>query len=443
MNIVGVADSFNDIWSSLGIHALSSGQNAYLKIYNSLKVPLDLFPVLPVYQLQFGPIAKLPYVDAYKFGLEQHSSTLCVTDYSDGKTVLYRASLRPSCNVKNYHISALNCDAFSLSFIVEFDLSDCESLTSDHLEHLATVCLSLQRLRLFRSVNCLKKLQGLQTVANCCHSLQGLDLVGIRVTEVENHIQLWEILSSLKLTHLVIGLCNMLPFEDGDTYKSNFIKLYQKCLSLQALHFKPCWCTREGYCGSCKYFNDNQLFLLSYFPSLAYCQLDRIPYAVSTVLQHVTTSCKKVKCLKLSESMTCLSVLPPFFLYQTICSLQQLYIDSQSLDIPDTFMGTISAHGGLVHVFLSVKSVKYEGVVTLIANSPKLQTYHVIATAYISDNSILDLNGFKIEAKKKFSDRRLCNSGSFEIEQFPVGGDRRIELFELKNIDVTSYLWYV
>jgi len=170
--------------------------------------------------------------------------------------------------------------------------------------------------------------------------------------------------------------------------------------------------------------------------------MNEIPYAVSTVLQHVTTSCKKVKCLNLSESMTCLSVLPPFLLYQTICSLQQLCIESPSLDIPDIFMDTISAHGGLVHVFLYVKSVKYEGVVTLIANSPKLQTYHIIATAYISDNSILDLNSFKIEAKK-FSDRRLCNSGSFEIEQFSVGGDCKSELFELKNIDVTSYLWYI
>jgi len=72
LNVVGVDTSFNNVWSSHGIHALSSGQNAYLKVYDSLKVPLDLFPILPMYQLQFGPTAEppWPYVDACKFGLE-------------------------------------------------------------------------------------------------------------------------------------------------------------------------------------------------------------------------------------------------------------------------------------------------------------------------------------------------------------------------------------
>jgi len=273
LNIVGVQLFENDLRLLHGIGSLPSGQNAYLKVYGSLKAPLDLFPILPVYRWRFGSTAEPPYVNACKFGLEQHGSTLCVTDCSDGKTVLYRAPLCPCCSVKNYHINTLNYDAFSLNFVVEFDLSYCQFLTSDHLEQLATVCLSLQRLQLFRSVNCLKKLQGLRTIASCCHSLQGLGLVGISVTKVENHIQLWEILSSLKLTHLAIGLCNMLPFEGGDAYKNNLIKLYQKCLSLQALHFESCLCGYGGNCASCTYFNYNQLFLLSYFPSLAYCLL--------------------------------------------------------------------------------------------------------------------------------------------------------------------------
>jgi len=135
--------------------------------------------------------------------------------------------------------------------------------------------------------------------------------------------------------------------------------------------------------------------------------------------------------------MTRVSVMPPFLLYQTMYSLQQLCIKSRDLNIPDTFMDIISAHGGLVHVLLYVRTVKYEGIVTLIANSPKLQTYHVFAEACVS---IVDLSSFKIEIKK-FSNRRLCNSGSFKIKQFSLDYYREHELFHLKNIDVTSYLW--
>ena len=40
-------------------------------------------------------------------------------------------------------------------------------------------------------------------------------------------------------------------------------------------------------------------------------------------------------------------------------------------------MHSVSAHGGLVHVVLCVKSVTGECVATLIANSPKLTLYHV------------------------------------------------------------------
>ena len=38
-------------------------------------------------------------------------------------------------------------------------------------------------------------------------------------------------------------------------------------------------------------------------------------------------------------------------------------------------MSTISAHGGLVHVVLCVRSVTSEGVTVLVRNSPNLLTF--------------------------------------------------------------------
>ena len=56
------------------------------------------------------------------------------------------------------------------------------------------------------------------------------------MTDMKNHMQLWEILSGLKLTHLAIELCNIIPFEVYDTYKQNLISLYQKFVQLRK-HF--------------------------------------------------------------------------------------------------------------------------------------------------------------------------------------------------------------
>jgi len=40
-------------------------------------------------------------------------------------------------------------------------------------------------------------------------------------------------------------------------------------------------------------------------------------------------------------------------------------------------MSSVSAHGGLVHVVLRVRSVISEGVTILLMNSPNLMTFHL------------------------------------------------------------------
>ena len=47
-------------------------------------------------------------------------------------------------------------------------------------------------------------LMHLRSIANHCHNLQGLNLAGICVERVEDHIRLWEILSHMKLTHTAL-----------------------------------------------------------------------------------------------------------------------------------------------------------------------------------------------------------------------------------------------
>ena len=76
-----------------------------------------------------------------------------------------------------------------------------DGFDSKHLEQLAVTCPNLQRLDVRNNKSCLNNLQGLQTITSSCHNLQGLNLLGIPVSEVEDQTQLWEILSDMKLTH--------------------------------------------------------------------------------------------------------------------------------------------------------------------------------------------------------------------------------------------------
>jgi len=48
-------------------------------------------------------------------------------------------------------------------------------------------------------------------IANC-NKLQGLNLLGISVKDVESHVQLWEILVDLKLFYLAVKLCVLLSY---------------------------------------------------------------------------------------------------------------------------------------------------------------------------------------------------------------------------------------
>ncbi|XP_065898806.1 uncharacterized protein [Dysidea avara] len=263
-------------------HISSGGHTGLLKVYYNLKVPLDLYTVLPAFQLQFG-CAAAPFrlVDGRMVGLvspvvlfEDGSvagsgfSWLCLTDCSYGGKIAFKAEF---CSFRNADGIPIDENTKNLNFVTYLKVS-CGWLRPDHLEQLAVTCTNLQNLLLDNSSSCLRNLQGLRAIASYCHSLQGLNLVGICATEVEDCMQLWEILSDLKLTHLGIQLCNILSFEDNDVSKRKVFNLYSKFAFLKALQFGVSGFNRT--CPKCENVSSQDIFLLSYLPSLTYCALD-------------------------------------------------------------------------------------------------------------------------------------------------------------------------
>jgi len=161
-----------------------------------------------------------PCVKLSEFGvLGLNNDVAVMTDCQYGGRAMYMVTYQ------SHHDDIVNkldslpitrCD--NLNCITHFDLTGCSSLHSEHLEQLAIVCPDLQRLNLQKCNHCLKSIQGLQTIASHCHNLQGLSLLGICVLNVKDHIKLWEILSAMKLTHLAVQCCVLIPVSEG-SYK--------------------------------------------------------------------------------------------------------------------------------------------------------------------------------------------------------------------------------
>jgi len=398
-----------------------------VKVYDGLKVPMNLFPALPVFQLQFGQTATLPLLDVGSlFGVDSYH--LIMTECSEGSKAVYKTNLwtpgdficrdRVDCNIDN------------LRFVTDIDFSGDEVFHSDQLEQVALMCPNLQRLML--SAISLNSLRGLHTIATCCQNLQGLNLLGIQMSQVEDKLQLWEILSNLKLTHLAMELCLLGPSQgDGhDVYKQTLISLFQKCINLQALHLEPSAGIGMEYCPDCGDYNHRDVLLLCHFPSLTYCRLNQMELG-SSVVENVTSTCLKLRHVNYSSRNSS----APLSLDQIDiqCRLYQLYIVSDSTDVPGIFLNAVSAHGELEHVILLVRSVTTDGLAALISNSSKLSTLHVIAQHIFPVRLLADT---KLILSERFSRTKLFTAGSFQLQTV------LLSLSTLQpNIDVTSSLW--
>ena len=310
----------------------------------------------------------------------------------------------------------------SLSCVIEFNFAYSEVVHSGHLEQLAIACPNLQRLNLQGNYRCLKSLKGLHALGSHCRDLCGLNFKYIQISDIEDHLELWKILSDMKLTYLVIEVCVFQPVIDSngrDAYESQLIGLYQKCSSLEALQFESFY--NDDICDVCPKVEVGWSFLLSHFPVLKYCKLHGND---SNLVQDILSGCKGL-CILSCSSMEHLLISSVF-----TTSLQQLRISADDSNIPDIFMETVSAHGGLVHVFLSVHSITVDGITGLFVNSPRLLTLNIYSRHIVERyewNKTVAVYNLKETLQEMFPSRKLFAVGGFKVYtlhfQFVLGTD--------------------
>jgi len=398
-------DSYkNAIWNSwIGSHSVSpTGCTGHVKLYRNDKIPFNFFPVLPVFQLDFGRGATSPFVRASNVGLPGlERDLLLLTDCVHHGMTIQKAVMRRESLSSFLRHEHLNNSITSFEFLTELALLFGGSLCSKHLERIGFACPNLKRLNLRDNKQCLKRLQGLRTIASKCRKLQGLNLNYIPVNEVENQTCLWKILSDMKLTHLGVKLCVLLP----SVRDEKIISYFSRCESLQAIESDIPTTVSHG-----SIFLEGSLTVLSHFSSLAYFVIHGFytTFGIcrshnTSAVQDILTSCKDLKCLNYYEASW-----KSIQLIQTQ-NLQQLKITSRFTDLSYSFMSTISTHGGLIHVLLEVRSMASDGISILVRNSPKLMTFHATLHGQIGDSNGANCGSTELEPslRQELSQRQL------------------------------------
>ena len=210
-----------------------TGHTACLRLYSNYKVPLSLFQNAPVFQLRYGETVTLPYVRATNVGVDDQ--VLLLTDHDDGSKSVHKATLylRPSRNMHSILRDHGQDNQLQLDNVVtnltELDLSECNI----DIKPIVGACPQLQQLNLtdIRSL----RLEELQVIATCCCNLQGLNLMEIQTLDNNFCVNVWETLSSMKLTHLSMDT-SLFGTTLGDVHKmQQLIALFELCTTLQAL----------------------------------------------------------------------------------------------------------------------------------------------------------------------------------------------------------------
>ena len=329
----------------------------------------------------------------------------------------------------------------SLTSVTHFDASHCGDLYPGHLEQLSIACPNLKKLNLCNNSNCLNNLQGLHGLANNCKNLQALNLRKIYthncVTEYDC-VQLWEILCTIHLTQLAIeawmiiihsskdprSLTSLSGGQSAAVKRHRLITMFQKYLTLQVLEVEI-----VESAGSCNNLSDNELLLVSNFPSITSYRLCNLPKNNCCYTLKRIFICRYLRCLFLSKSLRGIITLS----LEGHCScLQQLCIDSRDTVPTDTFINALCGHGGLEHVILSVKSLTARSIGSIIEHSYNLVTFDVTlwSRAFLKTQ----LKQLVLAIKTRFSKRKLVNGGTFNVRQCSASNKEIL----MRNTDLLS-----
>ena len=159
-----VQDQLIQFWLTWSGSKLPSFEVA---LYDIRRVPISLYPSIPLMKFQFGPSATPPLIKLTDHGiLGLQYDTFPFTDHYD--------EVRHSMTAQRYYLNAVkeqhyNCMS-NLHSVSNVDFSFID-IYPGHLEQLAIACPNLERVNLMYATKCLQSVKGLHAIADRCKNL--------------------------------------------------------------------------------------------------------------------------------------------------------------------------------------------------------------------------------------------------------------------------------
>ena len=154
-------------------------------LYEIRRVPMSLYPSIPLIKFQFGPAAIPPLIKLTDHGiLGLQYDTFHFTEYDHYGEI--RHSITAQCDRLHAVKEHFNCisNLYSVSNADFCNMDICPG----NLEQLATACPNLEKINLMNARNCLQNLKGLRAIVDKCKNLQGINLAVISISRVEYHL---------------------------------------------------------------------------------------------------------------------------------------------------------------------------------------------------------------------------------------------------------------
>jgi len=131
------------------------------RLYNTFsEAPLKFFSTFPYFQIQFkesghGQVTT-PCVKSYIGLLGLNNDVAVMTECQCGERIMYMVTYQYDNGIANKLNSLPITRRDNLSCVTHFDLTNCLSFYSGHLEQLAIACSNIQGLNLQNCSHCLK-----------------------------------------------------------------------------------------------------------------------------------------------------------------------------------------------------------------------------------------------------------------------------------------------
>ena len=298
--------------------------------------------------------------------------------------------------------------------LTSVSLTEASALSPSNLETLAHHCKKLTQLNLSGCKKCLNPLFGLTTLGSNCVHLRALNLQNIPCNYVERTSDMWMCLSRMKaLRHLAIDPCLLQASQEADEFTGEQYSVsdeHEIEESLKAMeHIEvlevqtALTASKSIPCPHCRNMDGHLVGLVRYMRSLATLHVRGVsPTVCNILLESAIEHCRALRHLSVHMEFS-FTLLPRDEARHA--NIRKLSLRCPRFNVTDSLTQSL-AQFPLSHIYLAIRSVSKDSILSLLQDFPNLVVCHV----YCRDGPIMKPPGDVLQFRHSMQDMSSVRS---------------------------------